>query len=83
MSLFKVNPNTNNPVEKRRLEYASRNRKENGEPLLVWENDTYTVDEANIICSAYINEGNSKADDLKIIIASAKDYIRSLYPDEE
>ena len=82
MSIFKVNPNSTVPAEQRQNAYARMYRKQDGEYLIVYNDKFYTVDEANDVCSKYMVEGNTtRVQELQTLIVTAKEYIRSIYPD--
>lgn len=51
-------------------------------PLLEWEDENLTVDEAAIKYTAYFAEGSDKAEILQKLIVAAKEYVRQLCPDE-
>lgn len=61
--------------------YATMRNRKDESALIYWEGKTLTVDEANKIYMDYIAEGSDKASKIQTLIASAKAYIRELYPD--
>ena len=72
------------PSEMREKAYRTlTGRLDRSEALIFWENKPITVDAANDLWMKYSAEGNEKAALLSGMIASAKAYIRELYPDEE
>lgn len=62
------------PEEKRKEAYKT-------DLIITWENKMITVDEANKIFVEYFAEGNSKSDEIQILIIAAKEEIREKYPD--
>jgi len=60
-----------------------RERAYETEKVISYEGAMLTVDEANRKWQEYQAEGNSKANELTTLIASAKTTIREQYPDEE
>lgn len=69
------------PEQKRANAYSTMVYKEDSEPLIMWEENAITVDQANKLFYDYFAEGSLKADELQIIISDAKTYIRELFPD--
>lgn len=63
--------------------YQHLRLKRDATPLLMWEDENLTVDEAAAKYQAYFAEGSSKAKELQALIVVAKEYIRELYPDNE
>lgn len=53
------------------------------EKIISYEGDMLTVDEANRKWQEYQAEGNTKANELTVLIANAKTTIRERYPDAE
>lgn len=53
------------------------------EKIISYEGDMLTVDEANRKWQEYQAEGNTKANELTVLIANAKTTIREQYPDAE
>jgi hypothetical protein len=68
--------------ELREIEYHSRLCKEDGTPLIRWDDRDISVDEANKVYVEYSAEGSSKATEIQTLIVAAKTYIRELYPDK-
>ena len=65
------------PAEQRKIEYATRR-------CIAWENDTLTIDEANLLYSAYLAEGDlEKAAAIQALIIVHKVAIRAEIPDSE
>lgn len=64
------------PAEKREEAY-------NTQPLIEWEGGLLTVTQAATKWQYYAAEGSENADELKTLIAAAKQTIREQYPDEE
>lgn len=63
------------PKEQRENEYETN-------PLIEWEGEAITVDQANTVylqCSA---EGSPEATEIQALIIVAKESIRQMYPDE-
>lgn len=60
-----------------------RERAYETDKVISYEGKMLTVDEANRKWQEYQAEGNSKANELTTMIASAKATIREQYPDEE
>lgn len=88
------NPNTHailsyNETEGIHWEYVPYTQKELREhfyetnKVISYEGEMLTVDEANRKWQEYQAEGNSKANELTILIANAKATIREQYPDAE
>ena len=63
------------PAEKREEAY-------NTEKIIEWEGSMITVTEASQLWQYYSAEGSSKADELTVRIAQAKEVIRNNYPDK-
>lgn len=61
--------------------YETMVYKEDTTPLLLWENIPLTVNQANSIYLNYFIENNEKASIIQQLIITAKEYIRTLYPD--
>lgn len=59
-----------------------RERAYETDKVISYEGKMLTVDEANLKWQEYQAEGNSKANELTTMIASAKATIREQYPDE-
>lgn len=70
------------PQQQREKAYEELLLNSSNEPLILWENNPITVDQANKVFFEYSAENNSKASDIQALIIEAKAYIRSLYPDE-
>lgn len=51
------------------------------DPIIDWNNELITVDQANTLFYNYFAEGNIKSDELQVLIAQAKESIRLKYPD--
>ena len=64
------------PKEQREHEYATN-------PLIEWEGENVTVDQANTVYLRYFAENNPKAEAIRPLIIAAKQSIRQMYPDEE
>lgn len=64
------------PTELRQQAYETN-------PLIEWEDENITVDQANTIFLRYFAESNLKAEEIQMLIISAKDSIRQTYPDLE
>ncbi len=64
------------PKECRQQEYETN-------PLIEWEGESITVDQANIIFIRYFAEGNQKAEEIQSLIIVAKESIRQMYADEQ
>lgn len=69
------------PQELREQAYESMTYKGDGFALITWENQNLTVDKARKIFLEYLSEGNEKTNNIQPLIATAKEYIRNLYPD--
>ena len=63
------------PKECRQQEYETN-------PLIEWEGENVTVDQANVIFLRYFAESNPKAEAIRPLIIAAKQSIRQMYPDE-
>ena len=63
------------PAKQRELAY-------NTEKVVGWLGSQITVTEAVTLWQYYAAEGTSRADELKNLIATAKQKIRTMYPDE-
>lgn len=63
------------PAERREREYET-------DPLIEWQGQDITVGEANVIYLRYLAEGSQKAEEIQALIATAKESIRQMYPDE-
>ena len=63
------------PAEQREHAYETN-------PLIEWEGENVTVDQANIIFLRYFAEGDPKAEEIQTLIISAKESIRQMYQDE-
>lgn len=55
----------------------------NTQPLVEWEGEQLTVTRAAQKWQYYAAEGSAKADELQVLIATAKQTIREQFPDEE
>ncbi len=64
------------PAQQREHEYETN-------PLVEWEGENITVDQANLVYLQYLAEGSQKAEEIQTLIATAKESIRQMYPDEE
>lgn len=77
-----INPE---PKDSREQAYESMRYKADGTPLLSWDGNAITIDQANKVFLDYTAEGTveskTKASQIQSLIAPAKAYIRSLYPD--
>ena len=63
------------PSERRKTEYATRR-------CIAWENDTLTIDAANLLYAAYLAEGDTgKAAAIQSLIVEQKTAIRAEIPD--
>ena len=70
-------PQVLSPRERRELTYET-------EPLIAYESEQITVDEANKLFLQYAAEGNnSKCSQLQQLIHEAKTTIRNTYPDDK
>lgn len=70
-------PQVLSPRERRELTYET-------EPLIAYESEQITVDEANKLFLQYAAEGNnSKCSQLQQLIREAKTTIRNTYPDDK
>ena len=70
-------PQMLSPRERRELTYET-------EPLIAYESEQITVDEANKLFLQYAAEGNnSKCSQLQQLIREAKTTIRNTYPDDK
>lgn len=78
MSLPDINEISNK--EKREKAYATIIYKEDSDPLILWEQDSLTIDKANKVFLEYLAEGSEKAAEIQGLILAAKSYIRTLYP---
>ena len=67
--------------ELRKQAYLTLTEKEDKSPLILWNGENITVDNANKIYLEYFAENNDKAIEIQKLIISAKLYIRELYPD--
>lgn len=70
------------PEELRENAYKTMTAKEDGTPLLFWDNKSITVDQAADLWTRYSAEGSDVAAELQTLIAEAKAYIRALYPND-
>jgi hypothetical protein len=68
-------PETHTPAQQREEAY-------NTQALIEWDGELLTVTQASQKWQYYAAEGNSKADLLQTLIATAKQIIREQYPDE-
>lgn len=66
--------------EKREKAYTTMIYTEDGQPLILWEQDCLTIDKANKAFLDYLAEGSEKAAEVQGLILAAKSYIRTLYP---
>lgn len=66
--------------EKRQQAYTNMRQKEDGTPLILWQDVGLTVDEAKEQYLNYVAEASTKAETLQGLIKDAKSYIRGLYP---
>ncbi len=64
------------PAQQREHEYETN-------PLIEWEGENITVDQANLVYLQYLAEGSPKAQEIQTLIIEAKEYIRQLHPNEE
>ena len=64
------------PAEQREQAY-------NTQPIVEWEGDLLTVTQAATKWQYYAAEGSTKAGELQVLIAAAKQMIREQHPDEE
>lgn len=69
------------PTARREKAYETLIVKKDGSPLLLWENQSLTIDQANKKWLDYAAEGNAVADQLQTLISTAKQYIREMMPD--
>lgn len=51
-------------------------------PLITWQNESITVDQANQVYLQYSAEGSPRAEEMQELIVSTKAHIREMYPDE-
>lgn len=65
-----------NPTQQREQAY-------NTLPIIEWDGEMLTVTQAATKWQYYAAEGSTKADELQVLIAAAKQSIREQYPDEE
>lgn len=63
------------PAQQREHEYETN-------PLIKWEGENVTVDQANTVYLRYFAENNPKAEAIRPLIIAAKQSIRQMYPDE-
>ena len=63
------------PAKQRELAYTT-------EKIIEWFGSQITVTEAATLWQYYAAEGSEKADELQDLIATAKQKIRNMYPDE-
>ena len=72
---YRPEPIVLSPAEQRKTEYATRR-------CIAWENDTLTIDGANLLYSAYLAEGDTiKAGAIQALIIEQKTAIRAEIPD--
>jgi hypothetical protein len=64
------------PIELREKAYST-------DHIISWNETLITVDQANDLFAKYFAEGSTKADELRMLIASAKTEIRERYHDVE
>lgn len=69
-------PTVLTPAERRQHEYEASH-------LIEWGGGNITVDQANIAYLQYSAEGSFKAKEIQVLIATAKETIREMYPDKE
>lgn len=65
----------NTPEGRRQNEYETN-------PLIEWHGESITVDQANLVYLQYSAEGSEKANEVQVLIASAKESIRQMHPDD-
>lgn len=63
-------------AEQREHEYKTN-------PLIDWQGQKITVDQANTAYLQYFAEASPKAQEIQVLIIGAKEYIRGSYPDME
>jgi hypothetical protein len=68
--------NTITSAEMREQIYASQK-------IIEWNDESITVDEANVIFLRYFAENSPKATEVQALIVTAKESIREQYPDAE
>ena len=71
-----TDPGTPTPAQQREEAY-------NTQAIIEWDGEPLTVTQAAIQWQYYAAEGSGKADELRSLIAAAKQTIRAQYPDEE
>lgn len=71
------------PQQKREQAYETTRYKASETPLISWKDEALTVNEANEKWLHYSAEGSEIANELSVLIAIAKEYIRELYCDNE
>ncbi|MDD4564759.1 MAG: hypothetical protein PHE79_04710 [Eubacteriales bacterium] len=71
------------PAELREQAYETMTYKADGTALILWDEQSITVDRANKVYLEYSAEGSPKAAQIQALIVAAKTHIRGLYPDEE
>lgn len=62
-------------AQQREQEYRSN-------PLIEWQGENITVDQANTVYLQYSAEGSPKAIEIQGLIVDAKESIRQMYPEE-
>lgn len=71
------------PIEPESTPAEQREDAYNTQPLIEWDGEMLTVTQAAQKWQYYAAEGSTKADELRVLIAAAKQTIREQYPDEE
>lgn len=62
-------------AEKREQEYQTN-------PLIEWQGENITVDQANIMFMRYFAEADERAKEIQTFLIGAKNTIREMHPDE-
>ena len=68
------------PAELRKRAYETMREDGDGGPLILWEGEPLTVDEASASWLRYYIEGHERADALRQMVIAAKGHIRGLFP---
>lgn len=71
------------PQQKREHAYDTMRYKADQNPLICWNDEALTVNEANEKWLHYSAEGSELANELSVLIVMAKEYVREIYPDNE
>ena len=70
-------------VPDKKIPAKQREEAYNTQPIVEWEGEQLTVTQAATKWQYYAAEGSAKADELQVLIATAKQTIREQYPEEE